>query len=215
MDLTLSYEVDQICNLINTKSIGKSRILIAIAGPPASGKSTLAEAVVQCLNSGDTPRAALLPMDGYHLDNQVLETRGLLSRKGAPETFDAQGFCRAIHQLARQDGNGYYPIFDRSLDLAKANAIAISADLPVIVVEGNYLLLNSEPWLSLKDVFALNIFVSPGLEVLQERLHQRWINHGLDNEAALQRMVKNDLPNARLVVEQSREADLHIQQNNT
>ena len=114
--------------------------------------------------------------------------------------------------MAEPCAEGFYPTFDRQLDLAIANAITISGKTPVVVVEGNYLLLKSAPWSSLQDVFALTIFVCPSFDALQDRLQQRWIDHGMDGEAAMLRATSNDLPNARMVVEQSRAADLHLDQ---
>lgn len=213
---TLEKDADRVCALIRDRQSNDRRAIIAIAGPPASGKSTLAAAVVHQLNGqADTavPPAVLLPMDGYHLDNPILESRGQLARKGAPETFDSHGFCHAVRQLADAEETSYHPRFDRQLDLAIAGSIAIAPDVQIVVVEGNYLLLKSRPWSSLEDVFTLTVFVSPGFDALQDRLHQRWIDHGLDSEAAMIRATTNDLPNARLVVEQSREADLQLDQN--
>ena len=104
----------------------------------------------------------------------------------------------------------YYPKFDRQLDLAIANAVTIQPQTRLVVVEGNYLLLNSEPWSSLREVFTATVFLSPTLEVLEERLVSRWLTHGLDAEAAYQRATSNDIPNARLVLAQSGDADLHL-----
>ena len=212
----IEQDIERVCDLVESRMQDGVRTIVAIAGPPASGKSTLAESVVRSLNNrhqGPTPFAALLPMDGYHLDNQILESRGLLARKGAPETFDAEGFCETVHQLANPVREGFYPKFDRQLDLAIANAVAISPDIPVVVVEGNYLLLQSDPWQSLSKRFAATVFVSPPLQALRDRLHQRWISHGLDSEAALARATQNDLPNAETVISKSRQADLHLSQN--
>lgn len=215
---TLEQDVELVCNLVKSERISGSRTIIGIAGPPASGKSTLAEAVVQSLNNAEPsvfPQAALLPMDGYHLDNRILESRGLLARKGAPETFDANGFCDAVRRLSLATRESFHPKFDRQMDLSIANAISIQPETPVVVVEGNYLLLESDPWSSLSEVFAATVFVSPPLEDLKDRLQQRWINHGLDPAAAMQRAVGNDLPNAELVLRESREADRCLNQNYT
>lgn len=215
MDTTLERDVEQVCNLVASKFNGNSRTILGIAGPPGSGKSTLAESVVRALNTrhADAPRyAALLPMDGYHLDNRILEDRGLLPRKGAPETFDAWGFCRAVQGLTGQEQEGFFPTFDRNLDLAIANAVAIAPSVPVVVVEGNYLLLNSDPWQSMQSAFSATVFLCPPMTILRERLIQRWIDHGLDPAAALARATQNDLPNAQTVIDQSNRADLHLQQ---
>jgi pantothenate kinase len=204
-----------VCDLVKASLRGNSRAIIAIAGPPASGKSTLAETVVRLICSESdsaVPQASLLPMDGYHLDNSILKSRGLLARKGAPETFDADGFCSDVKRLTSARRELFYPRFDRQLDLAIANSIVIHQQTPVIVVEGNYLLLKSKPWSSLRDVFTATVFLRPSLDILQNRLMQRWKDHGLDPQAAKLRVAGNDLPNAELVLRESREADLHLSQ---
>lgn len=208
-------DASTVYDLVKASLRDNSRVVIAIAGPPASGKSTLAETVVRLIrgeSDNNVPQASLLPMDGYHLDNSILKSRGLLARKGAPETFDADGFCRDVKRLAAARRELYYPRFDRQLDLAIANSIVIHPQTPVIVVEGNYLLLKSRPWSSLRKVFTATVFLSPAVDVLRDRLMQRWKDHGLDPEAAKLRVIGNDLPNAELVLSESREADLRLGQ---
>lgn len=215
---TLEQDVELICDLIRSKLSSDSRTIIGIAGPPASGKSTLAEAVVHSLNAEQVdpvPFASLLPMDGYHLDNRLLESRGLLARKGAPETFNAAGFCEAVKRLSTATRETFHPKFDRQMDLAIANSISIHPNTPVVVVEGNYLLLNTAPWSTLRNVFAATVFVSPSIEELQSRLKQRWLKHGLDPTSAAQRTEGNDMPNAKLVLGESCDADVHLTQNYT
>ncbi|KUJ81164.1 hypothetical protein [Ruegeria profundi] len=214
----IEQDVERVCNLINTRTQVGGRTIVAIAGPPASGKSTLAKAVVEALNfqqQSATPCATLVPMDGYHLDNTVLEARGLLAKKGAPETFDAFGFCNAVKNLHVARHESFFPKFDRQRDLAIANAIPVHPDTPVVVAEGNYLLMQSDPWSTLADMFAVTVFVNPTLDELKTRLQQRWINHGLDPAAALQRALGNDLPNAERVLKNSRTADLTLNQSYT
>jgi len=211
----LDVDVQTVCAMVRARMVPHGRTIIAIAGPPASGKSTLAEAVVRELVSNveqaeprDVPLAVLLPMDGYHLDNRLLEAKGRLDRKGAPDTFDAAGFCASIRRLNERSYEAFFPMFDRNLDMSIAQAIAVHPDTPVVVVEGNYLLLNSEPWASLSDVYAATVFVSPPLTTLRARLIQRWTDYGLEPEAAIERAHSNDLPNAEYVLENSTEADL-------
>ncbi len=214
----IEQDAKRVCDLVSSRRQVGARTIVAIAGPPASGKSTLAETVVQSLNaqqSSAVPQATLVPMDGYHLDNRLLETRGLLTRKGAPETFDAVGFCTAVKALQSARHESFHPKFDRQMDLAIANAIAVHPNTPIVVVEGNYLLMDSEPWRTLRSVFAVTVFVSPTLEELESRLQQRWIKHGFDPSSALQRATTNDLPNAELVIRESRKADLTLNQNCT
>lgn len=212
---TLSEDADLVFAAIVEKCASDERSIIAIAGPPASGKSTLAAAIVEKLNEmhpSAVPHATLLPMDGYHLDNQILEDRNLLARKGAPETFDAHGFCKAINELPSTTKETFHPRFDRHLDLAIANAVAVHPETPKIVVEGNYLLLKTEPWNKLADNFCLTVFVCPELEVIKKRLHSRWITHGLEDADAWTRALSNDIPNAEMVIEHSAVADIWLAQ---
>lgn len=182
------------------------RVLVAIAGAPGAGKSTLAEALAEQIAG-----AAVVPMDGFHLDNRVLEQRGLLARKGAPESFDAAGFVNMVARLRRGEEVAI-PVFDRPRDIAIAGARVIGPDQRVLLVEGNYLLLNAQPWAALADFWDLTIGIEVPLSVLESRLVQRWRDHGLDGAAAVARAMGNDIPNARRVVEGSALADVIIRQ---
>lgn len=208
----ITEDVKAVRKLISDRAKAGERVVVGIAGPPASGKSTLAEAVVNsyCSKASGPPVAALLPMDGYHLDNGILEKRGLLQRKGAPQTFDVHGFCGAVAGLKSLSRETYFPRFDRKLDVAVANAVVIHPKTEIIVVEGNYLLLKTPPWSGLKDYFTASVFIAPPHDVLRTRLYQRWIGHGLEPKAAAERAAQNDIPNADLVVSQSAPADLCI-----
>lgn len=215
---SLEHDVEEVCDLVRGKMQHGARTVLAIAGLPASGKSTLAESVVQKLNRESdrtVPEAALLPMDGYHLDNRLLESRGLLTRKGAPETFNAHGFCDAVKRLSSATRETFHPKFDRQMDLSIAQSIVIHPKTPIVVVEGNYLLLKSAPWNALREVFDATVFVCPTLDEILARLNQRWAKHGLDVEAATVRARGNDLPNAELILRESYEADMHLTQSYT
>ena len=137
--------VTAVVELINRRAQTGERMTVAIAGPPASGKTTLAGAVVERLNAADSSteprRAAVLPMDGFHLDNETLQARGLLARKGAVETFDAAGFCAAIRAIVKEGGVLHLLGFNRDEDRVIPNQIRIAQETQVIVTEGNYLLL--------------------------------------------------------------------------
>ena len=124
-----------------------ARSITAIAGPPGAGKSTLAEALAEALNAEEPGSAAVFPMDGYHYDDLVLVPRGLRSRKGAPDTFDISGFA---HMLARLRENAEreiaVPVFDRSIEIARAGARMIPQTVRHLIVEGNYILLDNGDW---------------------------------------------------------------------
>jgi pantothenate kinase len=120
-----------------------SRTILAIAGMPGAGKSTLAARLADEL--GDV--AALLPMDGFHLAQDELVRLGRAQSKGAPDTFDAEGYVNALRRLRRADEPVVYvPSFDRQREEPVAGAIALSRDVPLIITEGNYLLLDEQPW---------------------------------------------------------------------
>jgi pantothenate kinase len=182
------------------------RLLVAIAGPPGAGKSTLSDGLAEQLDG-----AVVVPMDGFHLDNRVLEARGLLSRKGAPETFDVAGFSSLIKRLQTED-EVVIPVFDRSRDLAVAGARVIGAEAQILLIEGNYLLLDEAPWRDLGAFWHLTIGIEVPISVLETRLTQRWRDHGLDAAAAEARAMGNDIPNARRVVNGSSRADVILRQ---
>ncbi len=180
-----------------------SRCLVALAGPPGAGKSTLAAELAAALGA----EAAVVPMDGYHLDNALLQARGHLARKGAPWTFDTGGLARDLQRLRADDGPVLVPVFDRDLDLARAAAREILPAARIVLVEGNYLLLDDPPWSALAGVWDVGVRIEVPELVLRARLVARWLHHGLDPASAEARAESNDLPNARIVQARSRPAD--------
>jgi pantothenate kinase len=185
--------------------------MIGIAGPPGAGKSTLAEALCARLNEHlpDDP-ALVVPMDGYHFDNDILVAHGLLPRKGAPQTFDVAGFHHLLRRLRDNEADVAIPIFDRERDLARAGARRVTTANRILLIEGNYLLLKTEPWARLKSLFDLTVFLPVPMPVLEERLIQRWLEHGLALAEAKARARGNDIPNAKLVMAGSDEADWNL-----
>ena len=183
-----------------------ARRLVALAGPPASGKSTRADTLAARLTAAGRP-AAVVPMDGFHLDNRILDARGLRARKGAPETFDLRGFARLMAEL-KAGGEVIYPVFDRDLDLAIAGAGLVEPDCDLVVVEGNYLLFDEPGWRDLRGLWDLAVYLDVADDVLRERLTERWITHGLSAVDARARADANDLPNARSVARHRLTADL-------
>lgn len=186
----------------------EGRRLVALAGAPASGKSTMAEALAQALHrAGACPH--VVPMDGFHLDNRLLEANGLLARKGAPETFDAAGF---VHLVARLKGEGdvVYPLFDRAHDIAVAGAGHLGAECDVVVVEGNYLLFDADPWRALLPLWDMSIRIAPDIDVLRARLIARWTDLGLSMNDAIARAEGNDLENAKVIAAKALPADVTL-----
>lgn len=190
------------------KRAGKAeRFIIGIAGPPASGKSTRAEALAELFPQGS---AVVVPMDGFHYDDRVLDQIGLRDRKGAPETFDFAGFATLLHRLKSREPKIAIPLFDRNIEISRAGAAIVDSDVKFIFVEGNYLLLDEEPWSALETLFDFTIFVDVSRDELERRLVARWREHGRPDDAARKWIDTNDMPNIDRVLRARRTADLVI-----
>lgn len=188
------------------------RRVIAIAGAPASGKSTLAEILVRDLvNAGCSSQ--LVAMDGFHLHNPILADRGLLDRKGAPQTFDVGSLLQLVSHLGTAH-ELYYPVFDRSRDISIAGAGYVEPACDTIVIEGNYLLMKAPIWENMATYWDMSVMLHCPMDVLETRLVQRWKSFGLTIEQARERARLNDLPNARLVQQTAAVADLVVRQLN-
>ena len=184
----------------------QARRVVAIAGPPASGKSTLAAGLVEALRQAGVA-SQLVPMDGFHLDNSILIDRGILDRKGSPPSFDAIGLLRFVQALGAPQ-ELYYPVFDRDRDISIAGAGYIAPECDTIVIEGNYLLMDAPTWRDMAGYWDLSVQLTCSQAELQARLIQRWLDHGLMPKAARIRAESNDLPNARLVGQRALRADV-------
>lgn len=179
--------------------------MVGVAGPPGAGKSTLSERLVEQMRR---KRVKLLPMDGFHYDNAVLNELGLRSCKGAPETFDFGGFLTVLQRVRNREPKVAVPIFDRTQDLARAGASLIDLDINVVIVEGNYLLLEEPPWTQLQGIFDLSIFLEVPREELERRLLQRWADLGDSQEKARHWVTTNDMPNVDRVLSRRLSADI-------
>jgi pantothenate kinase len=191
------------------------RKIIAVAGAPASGKSTISDAICDHLNGIRLDCAKILPMDGYHYDDALLKARGIHSLKGAPHTFDVLGFSHTLKRLAARDEDEVVtPVFDRSIEIARAGANPISKDVEYIIVEGNYVLVDQKPWSELKPYFDLSVFVSVPVPILEQRLRQRWIDHGLDEAGIMRKLEEVDLPNGEFIRANSSQPDITFEMKN-
>jgi len=179
----------------------KNRYFIALSGPPASGKSTISENLVKDL-SAKGYNSSILQMDGFHYDDLILKERKLLSKKGAPETFDVMGLINFVSRLHNED-EVVIPIFDRSLELSRSSAVIISKNTKVIIVEGNYVLLNSYPWSELHKFFNTTVMINCEKKILEKRLIERWENFNLPKKEIDEKVYKNDLPNGVNVLKNS------------
>ena len=200
-------EIASIAAAIFKRAAGAQRFVVAIAGPPGSGKSTLAQRLNVVLPED---ASAVVPMDGFHFDDVVLESRGLRPRKGAPETFDYAGFAALLKRIRAGEPEIAIPVFDRSMELSRAGASIIGSGVKFVLVEGNYLLLDEEPWSALSGLFDFSIFVDVPRGELERRLLERWRGHGKSDEDARAWIASNDLPNIERVLARRRRADLVI-----
>lgn len=193
---------------ITRRAAGTARVLVAVAGPPGSGKSTFAEHLADRLG----PTAAVLPMDGFHLDNTTLRELGLFERKGAPETFDAEGFIALVKAL-RREADLSYPTFDRGADATVPDGGRIDQTSKIILIEGNYLLLDRPPWSDIDNLVDLSVFLEVPRAQLLSRLIRRWRAHGLSEADAAARAMGNDMRNVDVVNDTLRTPDFIIHQN--
>ncbi|MFF2730997.1 nucleoside/nucleotide kinase family protein [Streptomyces sp. NPDC058008] len=186
---------------------GRRRVL-GIAGAPGAGKSTLAARITEGLQG----RAVLVPMDGFHLAGAELERLGRADRKGAPDTFDAAGYVALLRRLRHPEGQEpvYAPAFDRALEEPVAGSVRVPADVPLVVTEGNYLLLDEGPWAPVRGLLdeAWFLDADPGLRV--SRLVERHVRFGKPRPYAERWVAGSDERNVRLVERHRARADLVV-----
>ena len=203
MDLKIPAPYQQrIVQLLNS---GERRIL-GLVGAPGAGKSTLAHALAQ-----QWPNAIqVVPMDGFHLANIELERLGRKQRKGAPDTFDAFGFIALLKRLRVQNANEvvYAPSYERTLEEGVAGAIDLQPSTPLIVVEGNYLLLSDSPWNQVQALLDETWFVDVPQDLRIGRLTQRHQQFGRDAKDAADWVQHTDEPNARRIEAERAKADV-------
>jgi pantothenate kinase len=182
----------------------RARFVFGLVGPPGSGQWTVAVHLAGALG------AVVVPMDGFHLDNIELDRLGLRDVKGAPETFDAAGFVRLVEQLRHTDAPVSAPSFDRVADRTIDGAITIDPDDRIVIVEGNYLLLDRAPWVALRGLFDRTGYLDVDDEVRIERLVARHVHHGRSHGAAREFVQTSDEANAAVIAATRSVADVLI-----
>jgi pantothenate kinase len=182
-------------------SIPGRRSLLGLAGPPAAGKSTLARCLVAAVNTRLGPdTAAYVPMDGFHLSNTQLDRLALRDRKGAPETFDVDGYVSLLARLRTQTKRPVYaPDFDRTLDDPVAASLVVPPAARLIVTEGNYLADPTPPWLPLRDLLDETWYVETPHHLREQRLLSRHLAAGRTEPDALAFIATSERPNTRRV----------------
>lgn len=154
-------------------------------------------------------------MDGFHYDDAILEERGQRARKGAPFTFDVHGFDAMLSRIRKNDAPEVaVPVFDRAIEISRGAARIIPRAVDIIIVEGNYLLLDEEPWTKLRRHFALSVYLDEPLGELRARLQERWKELGFSAQEMELQVEGNDLLNAAYAAENSSPADFMIAESN-
>ncbi len=186
------------------------RVIVGVVGPPAAGKSTFADALAAAAAARSGLTVVVVGMDGFHLANSELARLGLADRKGAPETFDADGFVQLLRRLRAADPGAavYAPRFDRAANESIGAAVPVGPEVRLVVVEGNYLLLPEPPWSAVAELLDLVLYLDVADGVRQESLLRRHRDRGLESEAARDWVFRNDEANARLIAGTRDRADL-------
>ena len=175
------------------------RRLLGITGAPGAGKSTLTAHLAEQLPAGS---CAVVPMDGFHLADVALERLGRLDRKGAPDTFDAEGYLTMLRRVRTADPGQapvWWPSFERELEQPLAGALEIPAAVPLVITEGNYLLLEDAPWPAVAAELSVCWWIEVPAPLRRSRLITRHVRFGKSEQEATAWVDRVDEANARLV----------------
>jgi pantothenate kinase len=179
------------------------RTLLGLAGCPGAGKSTMSAAIV-----GRVPSSVVVPMDGFHMLNEDLVRLGRRDRKGAPDTFDVEGYVAMLGRVRGQRDNVVTaPRYDRAASVPVPDAITVGPDVALVITEGNYLLLDDPPWNSVRPLLDAVWFIDVDDAVRVPRLIARHIEFGKSPEEAHEWVMRSDEANAALVAASRARAD--------
>ena len=184
------------------------RRVLGLVGAPGSGKSTLAAHLADALGP---QLCVVVPMDGYHYADVVLEALGRRHRKGAHDTFDAGGYVSLLRRLrSGEEAVVHAPEFRREIEEPVGSALPVPREVPLVITEGNYLLLREGPWAALEGLIDETWFVEPGEALRHERLIARHVAFGKDPDAARAWALGSDEANARVIAATRDRADLVV-----
>jgi len=186
------------------------RILIGIIGKPGSGKSQLSSYLIEHLPSDST---CLVPMDGYHLSNKVLAELGRSNRKGAPDTFDADGYAALLERIRTSSADIYFPVFHRKIEESIAAEGVVTHKTKLVITEGNYLLYDEGGWREVASLLTESWYVDVDDALRLERLVDRHHFYGKDWQAAIDWAHGTDEKNAQLVESTKSRADFFVLNN--
>jgi pantothenate kinase len=185
----------------------RGRVLLGLTGAPGAGKSTLSAWLLEQLG----PEAVVVPMDGFHLHDAELARLGRSERKGAPDTFDVDGYVALLRRIREDDdATVYAPEFVREREESVAGAIAVRPEHRVVVTEGNYLLHDGDGWAGVRPLLDEVWYVEPPEHLRVERLVARHESHGRPHEVALRWATVSDQANAQVVAATRERADLVV-----
>ena len=205
--MSVLRSLDEIAGTIDAVVTPGRRTIVGITGAPGVGKSTIAAQVVELL----APAAALLPMDGFHLPQATLVALGRRQRMGAPDTFNVDVFLETLTALREISGKRVRaPGFDRETEEPVPNAVDISPEFSTVVVEGNYLLLDSGGWERAAPLLDVTFFVEAPDDIRLERLVARHIRYGKSEADARAWALGPDQANATLIEATAARADHRI-----
>jgi pantothenate kinase len=196
------HEIDSLVDRARGLAGRGERAILGIAGAPGGGKSTLADAIVAALGE----QAVLVPMDGFHLAQSELVRQGIRDRMGAPHTFDARGYVALLERLRSGAETVYAPAFRREIEEPIAGAIAVPPDVPLVVTEGNYLLL----WDDVRPLLDEAWYVEMDEATRLEWLIARHVGFGKTPDEAEAWVMRSDQPNAEVVAATRGRADLVV-----
>ena len=182
------------------------RVLVGIGGPPGAGKTTLASSLALVL-----PNAVAVSMDGWHLSNAQLQAEGKAQRKGAPDTIDTEGLLLALQQIQTQSEHKesvYLPAFEHGVGDPIAESICVTPSVETVIFEGNYLLLETQPWSMVRAMFDVRIYCDVPWPVCRKRLIARKINNGKSEDEATRWADRVDFPNHQVISSDSGRGDL-------